>query len=72
MTAVTIAISIFFIKTIDNPVYERWKEEREVTQQVKERQKEREQKFLIEEGEQDKEELEGIEEQEVGNKEPVF
>ena len=72
MTAVTIAISIFFIKTIDNPVYERWKEEREVTQQVKERQKEREQKFLIVEGEQDKEELEGIEEQEVGNKEPVF
>lgn len=72
MTAVTIAISIFFIKTIDNPVYERWKEEREVTQQVKERQKEREQKFLIEEGEQDKEELEGIEEQDVGNKEPVF
>ena len=72
MTLVTIAISIFFIKTIDNPVYERWKEEREVTQQVKERQKEREQKFLIEEGEQDKEELEGIEEQDVGNKEPVF
>lgn len=72
MTAVTIAISIFFIKTIDNPVYERWKEEREVTQQIKERQKEREQKFLIEEGEQDKEELEGIEEQDVGNKEPVF
>lgn len=72
MTAVTIALSIFFIKTIDNPVYERWKEEREVTQQVKERQKEREQKFLIEEGEQDKEELEGIEEQDVGNKEPVF
>lgn len=72
MTAVTIALSIFFIKTIDNPVYERWKEEREVTQQIKERQKEREQKFLIEEGEQDKEELEGIEEQDVGNKEPVF
>lgn len=72
MTAVTIALSIFFIKTIDNPVYERWKEEREVTQQVKERQKEREQEFLIEEGEQDKEELEGIEEQDVGNKEPVF
>lgn len=72
MTAVTIAISIFFIKTIDNPVYDRWKEEREVTQQIKERQKEREQKFLIEEGEQDKEELEGIEEQDVGNKEPVF
>ena len=72
MTVVTIAISIFFIKTIDNPVYERWKEEREVTQQIKERQKGREQKFLIEEGEQDKEELEGIEEQDVGNKEPVF
>lgn len=72
MTAVTIALSIFFIKTIDNPVYERWKEEREVTQQAKERQKEREQKFLIEEVEQDKEELEDIEERDVGNKEPVF
>lgn len=72
MTAVTIALSIFFIKTIDNPVYERWKEEREVTQQIKERQKEWEQKILIEEVEQDKEELEGIEEQDVGNKEPVF
>src|SRR5699024_1721486 len=54
MVIATIGLSILFFIKFENPVVERWKENREIEQSFNERQKEREHQFDLDEPDEPK------------------
>src|SRR5699024_4935290 len=54
MVIATIGLSILFFIKFENPVVERWKENREIEQSFNERQKEREHQFDLDESDEPK------------------